>query len=179
MTAKLYKGHAFVADPWVTVGEGEAVSPAGHSILSLAQWEAERTWLLGTQAPIGVRIEPGASVAAVIADLDRFSVIALAFPKFADGRAFSNAVILREQRGFRGELRAVGDVLFDQLQMMARCGFDAFEISDAATLRALERGDRPGVALFCQPGYGAEAPVDTRPWARRPVKGAPAPSQDR
>lgn len=67
-----------------------------------------------------------------IADkLDQVSAIALDFPVFSDGRAYSTAAVLRGRLGFKGEIRAVGDVRLDQLEQMARCGFNAFELDDA------------------------------------------------
>jgi uncharacterized protein (DUF934 family) len=67
------------------------------------------------------------------------SVIALVFPKFRDGRAFSSAMLLRERLGYRGELRAVGEVLREQANFMVRCGFDAFEPSDGSSPEDLAR----------------------------------------
>ena len=66
-------------------------------------------------------------------DLPRLSLVALTFPKFRDGRAYSAAALLRERYGFTGEVRAVGDVLREQAHFMVRCGFDAFEPSDGST----------------------------------------------
>ena len=90
------------------------------------------------------------------------------FAKFADGRAFSYAELLRERHGFKGELRATGDVLIDEIALMLRCGFTSFEVVDANTLRALKEGRLPKGALFYQPAPGQrEAPAGTRPWLRR------------
>src|SRR5690606_3261387 len=66
-------------------------------------------------------------------DLDKFSVVALEFPAYRNGRAYSYARLLRERYGYKGELRAVGNVLRDQFQFMIRCGFDALEVSDKIT----------------------------------------------
>ena len=66
-------------------------------------------------------------VVEMVADLPRLELVALEFPKFSDGRALSQARLLRERYGYRGEIRAMGDVLRDQLFFMTRCGFDAFE----------------------------------------------------
>ena len=102
-------------------------------------------------------------VDAILPDLDRLSLVALSFPKFGDGRAFSKASILRGQHGFKGEIRAVGDVLWDQLQLMRRCGFDAFLIENEPTLKALDSGKTPVMTDFYQPGHGAaEQPADPR-----------------
>ena len=94
-------------------------------------------------------------------------LVALRFDKFADGRAFSYAILLRERHGFAGELRAVGDVLLDELPLMLRCGFTSFEIVNAPTLRALEEGRLPHFVLAYQPSFAKEAPAGTRPWLRR------------
>lgn len=164
----LYRNGAFVDDPWRHVAEGEDICPAGHVIVPLDWWMAEREAFLGSHAPIGVLVEPGTAVEALVEDLAHFSLIALDFPKFGDGRAFSTAALLRSRYGFKGELRAVGEVLFDQIQFMQRSGFDTFEITDAVTERALRAGKKPGVAHFYQPSRDdAEVPAGTRPWLRR------------
>ena len=80
----------------------------------------------------------GESVAALGPHLARFALIALVFPKFSDGRSYSAARLLRERLGFKGELRAVGDVLHDQIQLMRRCGIDSFEVKHAPTRAAMD-----------------------------------------
>jgi phosphoadenosine phosphosulfate reductase len=163
----LWKNGSFVDDPWRTIAEGEDPPPAGHIILPLDWWLQERDAFASSNAPIGLRIEPGTSIESFAQDLGRVSLIALAFPKFGDGRGFSTAALLRERYGFRGEIRAVGDVLLDQMQMMERCGFDAFEIKDPTVQRLLAERGAPAYARFYQPGAGAEAQTGPRPWARR------------
>lgn len=116
-----------VEDRWQHVAD-EAELPAGAVIVSLARWRRDRQALLERGEPLGVRLPNTANVAELAADLPAFEVVALEFPKFADGRAFSQARLLRERLGYRGQIRAVGDVLRDQLLFMARCGFDAFEL---------------------------------------------------
>ena len=75
---------------------------------------------------------------------------------------------MRERHGFKGELRAIGEVLLDEMALMQRCGFSSFEVTDAPTLRALREGRLPKRALFYQPALGPrEAPAGTRPWLRR------------
>ncbi len=173
----LFKNDQFVSDPWRTLAEGEGISAAGHVILPLNWWLQEREAFAGSHAKLGVLMEPDDDLAALQADLPQLSLIALDFPKFGDGRAFSMAALLRTRHGFKGELRAVGEVLFDQLQHMQRCGFDAFDIKDEATLRALQAGKRPGVGHFYQPARDSssidqalrEVPAGTRPWLRQPA----------
>ncbi|MFO1421669.1 MAG: DUF934 domain-containing protein [Candidatus Competibacteraceae bacterium] len=121
------KDRRIVEDRWRHVAD-DAELPDGPAIVSLARWTRERALLLERGEPIGVRLPNTANVAALAGDLSRLEVVALEFPKFADGRAYSQARLLRERCGYRGEIRAVGDVLRDQLLFMARSGFDAFEL---------------------------------------------------
>ena len=113
-------------------------------------------------------IAAGKDAVEQLAEAARRPLVALKFDKFADGRAFSYAELLRERHGFNGELRATGDVLLDEIALMQRCGFTSFEVTDANTLRALKEGRAPKGALFYQPALGPrEAPAGTRPWLRR------------
>jgi uncharacterized protein (DUF934 family) len=80
-----------------------------------------------------VRLEPDEAVEDLAGDLQRLALVALAFPKFRDGRPYSAAALLRERYGFKGEIRAVGEVLRDQADFMIRCGFDAYEPADGST----------------------------------------------
>ena len=72
----------------------------------------------------------------IAGELADFDLVALEFPKFADGRAYSTARLLRERHGFAGELRAVGNVLRDQFVFLHRCGFDAYQVADARAAEA-------------------------------------------
>jgi phosphoadenosine phosphosulfate reductase len=162
----LYKNGAFVEDRWRHLPEGEAGPVSGHVIFPLDWWKEERGAFEGSHVPLGLRVEPGADLAEIAGDIGRFSVIALVFPKFGDGRAFSLGRLLRERYGYKGEMRAVGEVLSDQIQLMQRCGFDAFEVTDPVTERALREGRVPGVAHFYQPSDNTRAAVAARPWTR-------------
>ncbi|MBA3811482.1 MAG: DUF934 domain-containing protein [Caulobacteraceae bacterium] len=121
-------------DPFTAVADDEVVPP-GDVIISLTRFQVEGEHLLGQGRQVGVRVEPDEAVEALAYDLPRIAVVALAFPKFRDGRAFSAARILRERLNYAGEVRAVGDVLLEQARFMVRCGFDAFEAADGATPR--------------------------------------------
>ena len=95
-------------------------------------------------------------------------LVALRFDKFGDGRAFSYAILLRERHGFAGELRAVGDVLLDEIPLMLRCGFTSFEVVNAPTLKALAEGRLPKFPLAYQRGLErGETHVGDRPWTRK------------
>jgi uncharacterized protein (DUF934 family) len=146
--SKLFKieGDQVVAreDPFVTLADDEAAPASLKAVmLSFARFQREGELLLSQGLQVGVRLEPDQPVEGLAYDLPRLALVALAFPKFRDGRAYSAASLLRERYGFGGEVRAVGDVLRDQALLMLRCGFDAFEPADDATVddwsRALHR----------------------------------------
>ncbi len=169
----LWKNGAFVEDPWRTSAGDDANPPlAGGVILSLAEWKATRTnaGAAGINTLLGIRLEAGEMIDEILPDLHKFAMIALSFPKMGDGRSFSKARLLRLDHGFTGELRAVGDVLWDQMQLMARCGFDAFEITNEPTLAALRAGKKRVMTDYYQPGFGPETRAGVpRAWARRAV----------
>ncbi len=141
--------------------------PDAAVILSKAQWLAQREGLTHRTALLGLRLEPGEAIEDIAADLERFALIALSFPKFSDGRAFSTARLLREKHGFRGELRAVGEVLADQIPFMRRVGFDSYEVANRPTRLALVEDRIADVTLHYQPAGCAEPSAGPRPWLRR------------
>jgi uncharacterized protein (DUF934 family) len=162
----IWRGTAFHTDAWMKPADGEPL-PDSPVILSKTRWLAEREHLAGRNVPLGLQIEPGEAIDDLAADLGRYALIALSFPKFADGRAFSTARLLREKQGFNGELRAVGAVLSDQIPYMRRVGFDTFAVTHGPTRRALAEGRIPEVTLYYQPSTAHEPPAGTRPWLRR------------
>lgn len=162
----VFKGDGFVPDDWRNLAQEDELPLGGKVILTLAQWQARGRNVRGDM-PLGLLIEPGQDLGTFAPDLARFALVAVTFPKFTDGRGYSLAHQLRGHFGFACELRATGEVLFDQLQLLARCGFDSFDIKDAVTIRLLEAGRRPRLGIFYQPGLGPEIPEETRPWARR------------
>ena len=151
---------------WVRAEDGEAV-PDAPAIVSRKRWLAERDQLAERTAALGLLIAAGEEIDDIVGDLPRFAFIALDFPKFSDGRAFSTARLLREKHGFAGELRAVGNVLSDQIPYMRRVGFDSFEVAHEPTRRALIEGRIAEVTLYYQPAGTTEPPAGTRPWLRR------------
>ena len=157
----LWRDGAFAEDDWTHVAD-DAGLPEGRVIVSLARFRRE-----GSRADVGVSLKAGPDALSALAELSRQPLIALDFAAFGDGRAFSYAILLRERLGFRGELRAVGDVLIDEIPLMLRTGFNAFEVSNEASLRALREGGPPRFPLAYQPGLAAETREPSRPWARR------------
>jgi len=107
--------------------------PRGDVIISLTRFSNDGDRLLGEGRSVGVRLESHEEAAALAYDLPRIAVVALVFPGYRDGRAYTSARLLRERFGYKGEVRAVGDVLREQAQFMVRCGFDAFEPADGST----------------------------------------------
>jgi len=146
----LIKGDAFIDDPWIAVADEEALPEGAPAIVSLARWQAEREVLAGRNAPLGIRLRADQPPAEIAEDLDRFQVIALEFPIFGDGRAYSYARLLRERHGYRGELRAVGNVLRDQALFMRRCGFDSFEVAEGTSVEGW-REALGEISVFYQP----------------------------
>lgn len=163
----IFKGDAFAPDDWRNLAAGEDVPLEGNVILTLPQWQDVKLQAQTANIPLGLFVEPGTAAQIIAPELPRFGLVVVAFPKFTDGRGYSLAHQFRFRYGFAGELRATGDILFDQLQLLARCGFDSFDIRDVATIRLLEAGRRPDLGIFYQPGFGPELPEQTRPWARR------------
>ncbi len=117
-----------VPDPF-TDASGLADLPAGVPlIVSLDQWQARRDELLARGTPLGIRLRSDQSPTGIAGDLEHFDLVALEFPRYRDGRAYTHARILKERLGYAGEIRAVGDVLQEQLHFMQRCGFNTFDV---------------------------------------------------
>jgi len=129
----IIKNKTIVDDDWsvLRLSEGDApqtvVVPSGKIIVPLKVWQARRD-ALAQDYVLGVWLATHERAEELQNDLTRFAVIAVDFPKFADGRGYSIAYHLRSRLGYRGELRAIGDVLRDQLFYMQRVGFDAFAL---------------------------------------------------
>jgi uncharacterized protein (DUF934 family) len=117
-------------------------------VLPLARWR----WL-GSPKGFGIAFEPQQVSDDDIAELAKAPLLVIVFAKFTDGRGYSLARRLRDTHNYKGELRASGDVLLDQLDLMARCGFDSFEISHEPTIDALERGHMPRLSTSYQAAH--------------------------
>jgi uncharacterized protein (DUF934 family) len=126
---RLIKDGAIVEDRWTLLREEVPLAgvPRTPAIVPLALWRAERD-VLRLRADIGVWLAPADDPECLAADCSILPLIAVDFPQFTDGRGYSSARLLRERYGFTGELRAIGDVLRDQLYYMAQCGFNAFAV---------------------------------------------------
>jgi uncharacterized protein (DUF934 family) len=124
----LIKDGAFVEDPFFFVPDGKAFPEEKGVIVTLARFQGERDNLFAHHAPVGVRLASNENPTVLKDDLHRIAVVVLEFPKFRDGRGFSWARMLRTRFAYRGEIRATGDFLYDQLAYMHRTGIDAYEV---------------------------------------------------
>ncbi len=126
----LIKKGEVAENTWRTVADNDEILGDESIIISLKRWQEEKESFGGRNGALGLRLESHQKPDAITNDVDQFDLIALDFPALPDGRAFSYARLLRERFGFKGELRAVGKVIQDQLFFMHRCGFDSFELSN-------------------------------------------------
>ena len=138
----LIKGGAFVEDPFFFVPDGKAYPDEKGVIVTLARFQGERDNLFAHRNLVGVRLASNENPTVLKSDLHRLATVVLEFPKFRDGRAFSWARMLRTRFGYKGEIRATGDFLLDQLAFMARSGFDAFEVRQDVTLEQFQHAMR-------------------------------------
>jgi uncharacterized protein (DUF934 family) len=148
-------------DRFVRLGDGEPVPGDVPVLVPAGRLLADSLSFARRAAPVGVIWPNNRNVAELAPHLDRLALVALVFPTYRDGRAYSQARLLRERHGFRGELRATGQVLRDQFLFLARAGFDAFEVtkeSDAAAfVAALAR-----YSVVYQPAADARASALSR-----------------
>jgi uncharacterized protein (DUF934 family) len=146
----LVKNGKIAADSFVHVGDGTELPGDGAVLISAARFLEDPQALLQRAGKLGVIWPNNRDVDDLVPWLDRLAAVALVFPTFRDGRAYSQARLLRERHGYDGELRATGQVLRDQFVFMLRAGFDAFEVkkeSDAEAFAATTRR----YSVFYQP----------------------------
>jgi uncharacterized protein (DUF934 family) len=141
--ALIIKDRNVVTDHWLRLdlnpdGTASAAPPAADVIVPLAMWREQRVHLLVRPGRLGVWLDSHEEPGDIAEDLKLFGVVAVNFPKFGDGRGFSTARLLRERYGWKGELRAFGDIFRDQLFYLASVGFDSF---------VLREGEDPQEAL--------------------------------
>ncbi len=154
----LIKNGQIVKDPWTEAAPDAPVPDADFLLVPYETWKEQRETLMKRNGKLGVRLAADQPPQLIADDLDRLDLVALAFPTFRDGRAYSYARLLRERYGFTKELRAVGNVLRDQFQFMHRCGFDAYAVADekqaADWSRALSE-----ISLVYQPSTDRRRPI--------------------
>ena len=151
-------------DPWNLLVDNTEPRPAGPLILPLRMWleRQDDATQRGERFSLeGICLAPDDEVASVEPYLAVVPLIAIDFPSFRDGRGYSQAYLLRTRLGWRGELRAVGDVLRDQLSHMRQCGFDAFAVREDKSVEDALKG-LAGMSVL----YGRSA-IEPRPLFRR------------
>ena len=128
MLPEIIRHRRVEADLWRVLDASESVAalPEGPVAVTLAAWIARREELFAGRDPVGVWLSPEDDPGKLGPDIELLDLIAVHFPKFADGRGYSIAYNLRARLNYQGEIRAIGDVLRDQLFYMQRVGFNAF-----------------------------------------------------
>jgi len=151
------------ADAWLLLPDSEIAGPAPHRLLTLVQWEAVRdAWPVDVL--VGVLLPNTTDVEDLAADLPRLALVALEFPKWVDGRAYSQAHVLRARLRYAGEIRATGEVVVDMMPLLQRSGFDAVVLREGERQASAERaltyfpaGHYQGDVLQPKPLFAREA----------------------
>ncbi len=134
----LIRDGAFVEDAFTFVADDAALGDE-PAIVSKARFVKEREALIARNAPLGLKLKSSETPEDLGDDVHRFAVIALEFPSFSDGRAFSWARILRTRLGYKGEIRSIGHTIYDQLAMLHRVGVNAFQVPDSFPIEQFHR----------------------------------------
>ena len=150
-------------DAWLLLPDSEIAGPTPNHLLTLVQWQAVRdAWC--ADVPVGVLLPNTFDVEELAEDLPRFALVALEFPKWVDGRAYSQAHVLRARLRYAGEIRATGEVLVDMMPLLQRTGFDAVVLREGERQSSAERalgffpaGHYQGDVLQPQPHFARQA----------------------
>ena len=126
---RVIKDLHIVDDDWQRIRDDQEL-PEGDVIISFRRWKQAHQTFEGRHGKLAICIDGDDDLIEVAESLAQFDLIALDFPVFTDGRSYSHAKLLRDRYHYQGELRAVGDVLRDQLFYMARCGINAFQLRE-------------------------------------------------
>jgi uncharacterized protein (DUF934 family) len=133
-----------VENPWLLLAKDASLAAVQAATAKLVLvpcklWLAEKAALLSTGKTFGVWLDSDESAAHIVADLSSLPLVALNFPTFMDGRSYSTAAVLRQHHHYDGEIRAIGDVLRDQLFYLRRCGFSSFDLKDSVKLEDAQK----------------------------------------
>jgi uncharacterized protein (DUF934 family) len=161
----LWRDNAVATDSWT---HSETDEGSRQIILPLAAYLAlTKEQRKAGANRLGVLIQPLESIDAILDDLPNLSLIALSFPSYTNGTAHSKAAMLVEHYSFSGEIRAVGDVLFDQIPLMIRNGFTSFEIVNGPTIAQLTSGKKGGIPFQYQPAARPSPTAKSYVWRHR------------
>jgi uncharacterized protein (DUF934 family) len=150
----LVKAGAIVEDKFVRIADGEPVPEQGAVLVPAERFLKDADEFARREDPVGVAWPNNRNVSELEPYLPRLALVALVFPTYKDGRAYSQARLLRERYGFRGELRATGQVLRDQFVFLMRAGFDALDVVKPADALAFEEAARRYSVFFQPTGDG-------------------------
>ena len=150
----LVKGGRIVTDNFVRIEDGAPIPEQGAVLVPAARFLADAQELTQRYAPVGVIWPNDRNISELAPYLDRLALIVLVFPVYKDGRAYSQARLLRERYNYRGEMRATGQVLRDQFVFLLRAGFDAFDVVKQADAEAFEETAKRYSVFFQPTGDG-------------------------
>lgn len=122
---KVIRDKLVIDDAWHLVPDDAITS--SHAIVSLDRWNAHHATLVATGEPVGVVLRSNEAPADIQAR-DDLALVAIDFPAFTDGRGYTSARLLRSRLGYKGEIRAIGDVMREEMFLMSRCGIDSFAV---------------------------------------------------
>jgi len=168
---RIWRETGFVEnDPWIVETDDLTAGEDQKALLDLDTLivRAEESNDVG----LGVVLKPADDVSRLEPYLYRLEIVAVSFPAFNDGRGFSQASLLRQRLGYANELRAVGDVLIDQIPLMLRCGFDSFSVTNATALKRLADNRLPGIPHHYQPTARSAEAGQGYSWRRVSPKSA-------
>ena len=167
---RLWTPEGFRKDEWHHLAADAALPAEGKVILPLDAFLAlEPETARSAAERLGVLLKAGEPLEKIVDRLDTLPLVTLDFPAFNDGRSFSKADLLTTRYGYKGVIRAVGDVLIDQIPLMLRTGFTEFEVVNPTALRRLEQGDLRGIPVHYQPAARPAAKTGSYSWRRRPT----------
>ena len=131
---KIIKDKQIIEDNWTHIADSDEIT-SGDITVSLSRWKKDKSELSDHLGNIGIRILPADSIDDIAADLKTLKLVAVEFPAFTDGRAFSHARLLRSRYGFEGEIRAIGNYMPDQVFYLSRVGVNAFQLENPEQLK--------------------------------------------
>lgn len=163
---KIWTRDGFVEnDPWLIETEELKAVAEQKPVLPLADFLVRAAE--SNDIGLGVLIAPADDVTRLEPYLDRIELVAVSFPAFNDGRGFSHASLLRSRLGFTGEVRAIGDVLIDQVPLMLRTGFTSFAVTNGTAIRRLSENRLPEIPVYYQPTARPASDGEAYSWRRR------------
>lgn len=166
MPGDVFRDGSFHADSWSFPAVDQPLPTSGPVAVGRTRFLAEIQTLRARNGAIGIVLNPGEGLDGVVDHLDRIALVTLRFAKYNDGRPYSVARLLRDRYGYKGELRATGDVLRDQVKFLLRSGFDTLDVAHAGTREALRSGNVVAPTHHYQPASAKETRVDVAPWRR-------------